>query len=68
MFHWGAIVAAPGYTDPIIYGAGGNPYGTSVQVDQNNQIIGDKQAYQAAVAHQTKRTLTVAEWIKKGNQ
>src|SRR5699024_406648 len=30
MYHSEAIVAAPGYTDPVLYGAGGNPYGTSV--------------------------------------
>ncbi len=68
MYHWGAIVVAPGYTDPSLFAAGGNPYGTSVAVDQNNQIVGDKQAYQAAVAHQTKRVITVAEWVKKGIQ
>lgn len=28
--HWGAILVPPGYTDPSIYKAGGNPYGTSV--------------------------------------
>jgi NAD(P)H dehydrogenase (quinone) len=27
--HWGAIVVAPGYTDPSITQAGGNPYGTA---------------------------------------
>lgn len=27
--HWGSIVVAPGYTDPLLYAAGGNPYGTS---------------------------------------
>lgn len=26
MYLWGAIVAAPGYTDPVTFGAGGNPY------------------------------------------
>ncbi|MFK8909852.1 NAD(P)H:quinone oxidoreductase [Streptomyces sp. YS-3] len=26
--HWGSIIVAPGYTDPVVYGAGGNPYGT----------------------------------------
>src|SRR3954469_16755496 len=30
MMHWGAIIVAPGYTDPIQYKAGGNPYGVSV--------------------------------------
>ena len=28
-YHWGALIVPPGYTDPIVYGAGGNPYGTS---------------------------------------
>ena len=29
MYHWGAIIVPPGYTDPQIYAAGGNPYGLS---------------------------------------
>jgi NAD(P)H dehydrogenase (quinone) len=65
MYHWGAIVATPGYTDPVIFGAGGNPYGTSVTVDQDGKMIED---VQAAVKHQAKRTITVAEWVKKGLQ
>lgn len=63
MYHWGAIVAAPGYTDPIIFGAGGNPYGTSVTVDQNGKMIED---VKAAVKHQAKRTITVAQWVRNG--
>ena len=63
MYHWGAIVAAPGYTDPVIFGSGGNPYGTSVTVDQNGKMV---ENVQDAVKHQTKRTVTVAEWVKKG--
>jgi NAD(P)H dehydrogenase (quinone) len=65
MYHWGAIVAAPGYTDPVTFASGGNPYGTSVTVDQNGKMIED---VQAAVKHQAKRTVTVAEWVKKANQ
>ncbi|MCG7343263.1 NAD(P)H:quinone oxidoreductase [Sporosarcina sp. ACRSL] len=65
MMHWGAIIAAPGYTDPIIFGAGGNPYGTSVTVSQDGKMIDD---VEAAVKHQAKRTVTVAEWVTKGNQ
>ncbi|MEC1445891.1 NAD(P)H:quinone oxidoreductase [Bacillus haynesii] len=65
MMHWGAIIASPGYTDPVLFGAGGNPYGTSVTVDQNGKMIED---VEAAVKHQAKRTVTVAEWVKKGNQ
>ncbi|MGG4491251.1 NAD(P)H:quinone oxidoreductase [Metabacillus idriensis] len=65
MYHWGAIVASPGYTDPVAFSAGGNPYGTSVTVDQNGKMVED---VQAAVKHQAKRTATVAEWVKKANQ
>lgn len=65
MMHWGAIIATPGYTDPVIFGAGGNPYGTSVTVGQDGKMIED---VQAAVKHQAKRTVTVAEWVKKANQ
>ncbi|WP_251550555.1 NAD(P)H:quinone oxidoreductase [Neobacillus muris] len=65
MYHWGAIIAAPGYTDPITFAAGGNPYGTSVSVDQNGKMVED---VEAAVKYQAKRTVTVAEWVKKGQQ
>lgn len=65
MYHWGAIVAAPGFTDTVTFAAGGNPYGTSVTVGQDGKMIED---VQAAVKHQAKRTVTVAEWVKKGNQ
>ncbi len=65
MYHWGAIVAAPGYTDPVTFAAGGNPYGTSVTVDQDGQL---KEDVESAVKHQAKRTVTVAEWVKKANQ
>jgi NAD(P)H dehydrogenase (quinone) len=65
MYHWGAIVATPGYTDPVIFGSGGNPYGTSVTVSQDGKMIED---VEATVKHQAKRTVTVAEWVKKANQ
>ncbi|MGB7786530.1 MAG: NAD(P)H:quinone oxidoreductase [Salinimicrobium sp.] len=64
MFHWGAIVAAPGYTDEAIFAAGGNPYGVSVATakDELNQNT------KKAVAHQVKRTLDIANRIKLGNK
>ncbi|MFC5700323.1 NAD(P)H:quinone oxidoreductase [Cohnella faecalis] len=64
MYHWGAIVAAPGYTDPVTFAAGGNPYGTSVTVGQDGKMTED---VQAAVKHQAKRTVTVAGWVKQGS-
>ena len=65
MMHWGAIIVPPGYSDQSAFAAGGNPYGTSVTVDQDGEMIED---VQAAVKHQAQRTVTTAEWVKKGNQ
>jgi len=65
MMHWGAIIVAPGYTDQAIFGAGGNPYGTSVTQGQDGNMVED---VEAAVKHQAKRTVQVAEWVKKGKQ
>lgn len=66
IYHWGGIVVAPGYTDPVAFTSGGNPYGTSVTVDQSGKIIENN--IQAAVVHQGNRTATVAGWVKKGLQ
>ncbi len=65
MFHWGAIVVAPGYTDPVQFQSGGNPYGVSVTVNQEGKMVED---VEAAVKHQAKRTLMVARWVKAGQQ
>jgi NAD(P)H dehydrogenase (quinone) len=29
LYHWGSLIVPPGYTDEVLYAAGGNPYGTS---------------------------------------
>ncbi|MEF2966871.1 NAD(P)H:quinone oxidoreductase [Paenibacillus sp. M1] len=63
MYHWGAIIAAPGYTDAATFTSGGNPYGTSATVEQDGQI---RENLQDAVVHQAKRTVNIAEWIKNG--
>ena len=59
MFHWGAIVAAPGYADESIFKAGGNPYGVSVTAGSEG-IVEDAED---AVKFQAKRTVEVAEKI-----
>ena len=51
--HWGAIIVAPGYTDAVLYEAGGNPYGFSTEAGK----FDDKG--RAAVAHQAKRLVEV---------
>ncbi|MDK9709894.1 NAD(P)H:quinone oxidoreductase [Acidaminobacter sp.] len=63
MMHWGAIIVAPGYTDASIFKAGGNPYGTSVTQGQDGKPVED---VKDAVAHQTKRLIETAGWIKNG--
>ncbi|NLV89506.1 MAG: NAD(P)H:quinone oxidoreductase [Tissierellia bacterium] len=65
LMHWGAIIVPPGYTDPSIFAAGGNPYGTSVTQGQDGKMVED---VKDAVKHQAKRTVEVARWIKKGKE
>jgi NAD(P)H dehydrogenase (quinone) len=57
MMHWGAIIVTPGYTDPVLYKAGGNPYGVSVTA--NGEPIPDD--VQEAIRFQTQRLVTIAE-------
>ncbi|KYG27689.1 NAD(P)H:quinone oxidoreductase [Alkalihalobacillus trypoxylicola] len=65
MHHWGAIVASPGYTDPVQFASGGNPYGVSVTVGQDGNMQED---VEEAAKYQAKRTVEVASWIQKGQQ
>ena len=37
-YHWGAIIVGTGYTNPIIFQAGGNPYGTSLTATDDGVI------------------------------
>lgn len=57
MYHWGAIVVSPGYTDDSVYKAGGNPYGTSASEAGPGKPIED---VRDAVFHQTRRLISVA--------
>ena len=60
MYHWGAYIIPPGYTDESISKAGGNPYGTSMTVGQD----GVEDNVKPAVIHQTNRVLAVAKKLK----
>ena len=64
LMHWGAIIAAPGYSDPILFTTGGNPYGTSVTVDGEGNMNRD---VKPAVEHQARRTVDIAARVKAGN-
>ena len=61
MMHWGAIVVSPGYTDPIQYKAGGNPYGVSVTAD--GEPIPDD--VKDAIRHQARRLVQMAEKLAR---
>jgi len=64
MMHWGAIIVPPGYSDESIFKAGGNPYGASVTVGKEGMV----EDVEEAVKHQARRTVQVAQWIKKGRE
>ena len=52
--HWGAVIVAPGYTDPVIYASGGNPYGTTAVAGQVTEEV------KASIRHQTRRLVEFA--------
>ncbi|HEV3050640.1 MAG TPA: NAD(P)H:quinone oxidoreductase [Longimicrobium sp.] len=56
MMHWGAIIVPPGYTDPVLYAAGGNPYGTTVSA--TGAPLSEEA--KAAIRHQAKRLVQFA--------
>ncbi len=53
--HWGSIIVPPGFTDPVLYKVGGNPYGYSHT--QGAEFTDD---VKAAIGHQAKRLVGVA--------
>ena len=57
--HWGCIIVPPGYTDPVTFASGGNPYG--VTVTANGQPI--PEAVQGAIRHQATRLVQFAAKI-----
>lgn len=52
--HWGAVLVPPGYTDPVIYASGGNPYGTTANAGHVTDEV------KASIRHQTRRLVEIA--------
>lgn len=65
-YHWGSIIVPPGYTDPGLYAAGGNPYGVSATADPKQSQV--PEATLEAVRIMTRRVVRVTEWLLKGQQ
>lgn len=57
--HWGAIIVPPGYTDPVLYKVGGNPYGYSHT--QGAEFTDD---VKAAIGHQVRRVIEVGTKLR----
>lgn len=62
-YHWGCVIVAPGYADPIQFQSG-NPYGTSHISNNGANPPGEIEL--AAMTFQTKRTVQIAAALKKG--
>ncbi|MDN6640058.1 MAG: NAD(P)H:quinone oxidoreductase [Tetragenococcus sp.] len=60
MMHWGTIIAAPGYSEAEYYTAGGNPYGTSVSVDADGNMLED---VEEAVKQQARHVVDIANRV-----
>jgi NAD(P)H dehydrogenase (quinone) len=55
--HFGAVIVPPGYTDPLLFEAGGNPYGTSSASAGKSAAVTD--AERAAARYQGRRLAEV---------
>ncbi|EKX63017.1 NAD(P)H:quinone oxidoreductase, type IV [Streptomyces ipomoeae 91-03] len=65
-YHWGAIIVAPGYADPIQYAtSNGNPYGTS-HVSHDTIAPGEEKL--SAIEFQARRAVEIATALKAGLQ
>lgn len=59
--HWGAILVPPGYTDPVIFTSGGNPYGASVTA--NGEPLSEED--RATIRHQARRQVEITRQLKR---
>jgi NAD(P)H dehydrogenase (quinone) len=60
-YHWGCIIVPPGYTDPLLFAAGGNPYGTSWPSGGGE---GPDQATLDAASYQGRHLVEIAEQLR----
>jgi NAD(P)H dehydrogenase (quinone) len=59
LMHWGGIIVAPGYTDPLKF-VDGNPYGASLTADHDN-ISEFDEATANALEHLATRVVGIAD-------
>ena len=56
--HFGAVIVPPGYTDPVLFEAGGNPYGTAVASAGKSATAGEVEL--AAARYQGRRLAEIS--------
>jgi NAD(P)H dehydrogenase (quinone) len=66
IYHWGALIVPPGFTDPAVYAAGGNPYGTSAVSGMSGD--GPDAAVLDAARHQGRRLAEVTTRLLAGGR
>ena len=66
-YHWGALIVPPGFTDPAVAAAGGNPYGTSLVSGSSNGAGPDPAALDAA-RFQGRRLAEIAVRLSAGSR
>lgn len=59
-YHWGSLIVGPGYTHPLLYAAGGNPYGVSSTSNDGPPSA----AVLAAARYQGRLVVEVAERLQ----
>jgi NAD(P)H dehydrogenase (quinone) len=59
-YHWGCVLVPPGYTDPAIAEAGGNPYGAAFPSGGGRPT----EAVLAAARHQGRRLAILTDVLK----
>jgi len=66
LYHWGCLIVGPGYTDPAVFAAGGNPYGVSFTASGGKPPLGEEA--RQACRYLGHRVATVARWVLAGRQ
>ncbi|MBO0831979.1 MAG: NAD(P)H:quinone oxidoreductase [Actinobacteria bacterium] len=67
-YHWGSLIIPPGYTDQVVYDAGGNPYGASFVTSSANDGEGPDTAALDAARHQGRRLAQVTIRLLQGSR
>lgn len=65
-YHWGALIIPPGFTDPVVSAAGGNPYGTSFVTGPTGD--GPDAAALEAARYQGRRLAQITIQLRAGSR